>query len=117
MNVKNGTQLNTTIIVHRTLLSSGNLTLILCYENKLLRTCFNSRQRRLLRRLYQQIFVQTPVVRGIKHRVYFMFLDRVKSLWAWVRILISGFDKGSFFLFIVFLDMYLLYIFNYYNFI
>jgi len=26
----------TGIIVHRTLVSSGNLTLILCYENKLL---------------------------------------------------------------------------------
>jgi len=29
-----------------------------------------------------------------KKPVYFMFLDREKSLWAWVRIMKSGFDKG-----------------------
>ena len=94
------------------------LNLELWKQTALSRACFNSRQRSLLRRLYQQTFIQAPVVQGIRHRVYFMFLDGVKSLWAWVRILKLGFDKGCFFLLIsVFLHMYLLYIFNNKNYI
>jgi len=93
------------------------LNLVLWKQTALSRGCFNSRQRSLLRRLYQRIFVQAPVVQGIRHRVYFMFLDGVKSLWAWVRILKSGFDKGCFFIFIVFQHMYLLYILNNKNYI
>ena len=80
-----------------------DLNLVLWKQTALSRACFNSRQRSLLRRLYQRIFIQALVVQGIRHRVYFMFLDWVKSLWAWVWILKSGFEKGCFFLFIVFL--------------
>jgi len=71
-------------------------------KTALSRACFNSRQRSLLRRLYQRIVIQAPLVQGIRHRVYFMFLDWVKSLCAWVRIHKSGFDKGCFFLFSLF---------------
>jgi len=78
-------------------------------QTALSRACINSRQRSLLRRLYQRIFIQAPVVQGIRHRVCFMFLDGVKSLWAWVRILKLGFDKGCSFLFIVFLHKLCIY--------
>ena len=89
-----------------------DLNIVLWKLTALNRACFKSQQRSLLRWLYQRICIQAPVVQGIRHRVYFTFLDREKSLWAWVRILKSGFDKRCFFLFIVFLHMYLLYIFN-----
>jgi len=36
----------------------------------------------------------------------------MKSLWAWVRILKTGFNKGCFFLLNVFQHMYFFYIFN-----
>ena len=71
-------------------------------QTALSRACFNSRPRSLLRQLYQRIFIQAPVVQGIRHRIYFMFLDRVKSLWAWVWILKSGLENWCFFLFIFF---------------
>jgi len=76
-----------------------DLNIVLWKQTALNRACFKSQQRSLLRRLYQRICIQAPVVQGIRHRVYFMFLDREKSLWPWVRILKSGFDKGCFFSF------------------
>jgi len=52
-----------------------DLSLVLWKQTALSRAlwCFNSRQRSLLRRLYQGIFIQARVVQGIRHRVYFMF--------------------------------------------
>ena len=61
--------------------------------------------------------IQAPVVQGIRHRVYFMFLDREKLLWAWVRILKSGFDKGCFFFSLFFYICIYCIIFNNNNYI
>ena len=74
-----------------------DLNIVLWKQTAFNRACFKSQQRSLLRRLYQRICIQAPVVQEIGHRVYFMFLSREKSLWAWVRILKSGLDKVFFF--------------------